>query len=159
MSEDKEIYKGQTRQTYVPERDKSGCYKKGVSGNPFGKNYITYDIRLLMREKSAEYKRKFFHWLDSDKEELLNLTGAPWKITTLDECIVSALRKAIDGDTKALDAILDRVMGKSVQSIDLTYEGGSLQHMINKLTQLNDNQLIEQAEIAQKTLKGTTIDV
>lgn len=108
----------------VPEPLKPHVFKPGESGNPGGRPKLPDDVRALKKERSHEYLRKFYYWCDATTNEVQKCEGAPWKTTTMDRMICSALIKAANGDTNAFFGCLDRLIGKPTEKIELTGEDG-----------------------------------
>lgn len=132
-------------------------WKKGQSGNPKGLKPIPQDIKALMKEKSNEYRRKFLYWIDAPIEDIKKCK-AEWPATGLDQMICSAIITAMNGDTKAMDAVLDRILGKAKQDIDITTQDNTLINLVEKFQSMPDEDLLKQAFLAHQKLKGT-IDV
>lgn len=99
-------------------------FKPGECGNPNGRPKVAEDVRQLMKEKSDEYRRKFLHWCDAPIDDIIKCK-ADWPVTGMDRMITSALVKAFNGDSKAFNAILDRILGKAVQPLEHTGADGA----------------------------------
>jgi hypothetical protein len=140
-------------------RDEHGRFIKGISGNPKGRVQPAKDIRVMLKESGDDFLRKCLYWLKSSVEDSKSCRGSEWKPDSLDRIICSIIVKAMNGEVRAAEVIFDRVFGKPHQTFDLNHDSSSLNYIIEKIQQLNDKQLIEQTEIATKTLKGEIIDV
>lgn len=107
--------------------DKPWLWKPGVSQNPGGRPALPEDIRLAQREKTQEYWRKFIYWSDAPRSNIEECTGAPWPITGMDHMICAVLKRSFAGNVNAMAAILDRLVGKPKQTVEVSGpEGGPL---------------------------------
>lgn len=84
-----------------PENLEKGKWKKGQSGNPAGRPKKIPELREL----------------------LANVLGDEKDGKTAAEAILMALRaKAVKGDVRAAELLLDRAYGKAAVNVDLTGE-------------------------------------
>ena len=79
-------------------------YKKGQSGNPAGKPKGT--------EHSATRLLRFLHAIQTKKNPM---SGADEKMTLLEQLDLAMMAKALKGDVRAYEQIIDRLEGKAVQ--------------------------------------------
>lgn len=103
-------------------KDKKHLFKPGQSGNPQGRPKMPADIRMLIREKSNEYSRKFLYWFDQTPEKVRDCKECPWNPTAMDRMICSAIVQSMNGNYKAFEAILNRILGKPKEHIE--HSGG-----------------------------------
>ncbi len=89
-------------------------FKKGMSGNPKGKPPLPDDLKLLMRETSQAMKRDICEIYSMPLSELDQLESMDRsKISAGRAAIMSCLNNSYSsGDFKALNVMLDRVLGK-----------------------------------------------
>tara|TARA_R110000868_G_scaffold81874_1_gene231605 strand:+ start:3286 stop:3606 length:321 start_codon:yes stop_codon:yes gene_type:complete len=80
-------------------------FKKGKSGNPTGRPKKIPEIDILLADILSEEK----DGMEAAKAVLLSLRN-----------------KAIKGDVRAIEVLLDRAYGKAKSSIDLTTNGNNL---------------------------------
>jgi replication-associated recombination protein RarA len=103
-------------------------FVKGVSGNPKGRPVIP-DLKEALAKALAEKK--------------------DGKIT-LEKIILALISKAIKGDVRAAQELLDRAFGKSQQFIDFTTKGDALNRIEisvdEKKTKDSFEKLINEAE-------------
>ena len=99
-------------------RDNTGRWQKGASGNPNGRARVDPEVLERMRRL------------------------APAALEALCQCLSSADERV------RLDAakhLLDRVLGKPVQSTELTIDSSARDAVIEKLEKFRDEQLSESA--------------
>lgn len=99
-------------------------FKPGQSGNP-GKKFTSEN------QPENKGRKKKLPQLD---ELLANVLGEEQKGVTAAEAILKSLfNKALKGDTRAAEILLDRGYGKTKQNVDITSEGKSIAPQINLL--------------------------
>ena len=84
-------------------------YPKGVSGNPAGK------------PKGTEHsKTRLKRLLDLVQKKKNPITGEEEEFTVLELMDMQMIAKALKGDQRAYEAVVDRLEGKPKQSTDIT---------------------------------------
>lgn len=83
-------------------------FKKGYSGNPRGRKPGALSLKTYIKK-----------WLAAEEEFENPITEEMEKLTQYDIIVIQQIAKARRGDTRAFEALLDRVEGKPKQSIDL----------------------------------------
>ncbi len=81
-------------------------------------------MKLLLHEKSYDYLKKLVFWCDAPRAHVARCEDAPWEVTAMDQMICSSIVAAMNGDFKAFGAILERVVGKPVQSHEISNPEG-----------------------------------
>ena len=111
----------------IPNEEK-GQFKKGHTGNPNGRP-ITSISSIL--KKLGEAKEIAFEVTVTDKNGNVKTEKGNIKSKkTINELVsVQLLKKAVSGDLKAIDMVLDRTEGKPKQSVDLTSLGEKMASM------------------------------
>lgn len=99
-------------------------WKPGQSGNPTGRPTTPDEIRVLMYDKSVEFKKRFLYWVEADVQAVVECRGAPWEITAIDRMITSAIVQGMNGNDKAMHAILDRLFGKPKEQVEMSGPNG-----------------------------------
>ena len=92
-----------------PNQDMSGLipFVKGQSGNPAGKPVGTLSTKTILRR------------LLNGETELRDKEGNVVRVVTNEEAMhLKQLQKAKTGDTRAYNAILDRLEGKPIQKVE-----------------------------------------
>lgn len=89
-----------------PPKDKQ--FKPGQSGNPAGKKPGTLSLKTYIKK-----------WLAAEEQYNNPITGKKEWLTQYDIIVLMQIAKARKGDTRAFEALLDRVEGKPKQSIDV----------------------------------------
>lgn len=83
-------------------------FKKGKSGNPSGRKPGALSLKTYIKK-----------WLAAEENFENPITKEIEKLTQYDILVIQQIAKARKGDTKAFEALLDRVEGKPKQSIDV----------------------------------------
>ncbi len=83
-------------------------FKKGKSGNPQGRAPGALSLKSYIKK-----------WLAAEEEFKNPITSEMQRLTQYDIIVIQQIAKARKGDTRAFEALLDRVEGKPKQSIDL----------------------------------------
>lgn len=95
-------------------------YKKGVSGNPNGRPKMDEDTKQLLNLTKSTYREIALKYLNMSKKETLELkendemSMLEWAFV---KCILVIHKK---GDYATLDKMMDRVIGKVKDEVDLT---------------------------------------
>jgi len=84
---------------------------KGESMNPAGKPKGTLSAKTIIRK-----------WLEAKDDWVHPITKEKIKLTQYDIIALQQIAKARKGDTRAFDAVLDRVEGKPKQEIDVNQD-------------------------------------
>ena len=87
-------------------------FQKGQSGNPNG--------RPKGRQDNATILKKYLNTILKSKD----LTGADIEVPAWDIMNMRMIAEAIEGNTTAYNAIIDRIEGKPKQSVDSTINTG-----------------------------------
>lgn len=112
-------------------------FVKGQSGNPNGRPHLPADLVELKKLTQAQFQRLLFKFVNTPVAELKALLADP-KTPLLELMIGKVVVKAIsDGDYKRLDFLLDRMIGKVKEQIQVTES-----EEIEKLRQLSLKELI-----------------
>ena len=88
-----------------PENIENHKWEKGVSGNPHGRPIGSRSLSTILQEML-------------DEEILVNEGGEQTKKALSDVIIRKLIRKAHDGDIRAIHEIFDRIEGKAIQKVD-----------------------------------------
>lgn len=83
-------------------------FKKGKSGNPEGRKPGSLSLKTYIKK-----------WLAAEESYENPITKETEKLSQYDILVLMQIAKARKGDTRAFEALLDRVEGKPKQSIDL----------------------------------------
>jgi Family of unknown function (DUF5681) len=86
-------------------------FKKGTSGNPAGKKKGTKHAATLIR-KFLESKAKLTNSVTGERATMSHFEGV----------ILAQIAKALNSDTQAFNALLDRLEGKPMQRIEAEIE-------------------------------------
>jgi hypothetical protein len=95
-------------------------FQKGVSGNPEGRPPMSADTKKLMDLTKSSYREIALKYLNMSKKETLALkendemSMLEWAFV---KCILVIHKK---GDYATLDKMMDRVIGKVKDEVDLT---------------------------------------
>ena len=84
-------------------------YPKGVSGNPAGKPKGTEHSKTRLRRL-----------LDLVQKKRNPITGEEEEFTVLEMMDMQMIAKALKGDQRAYEAVVDRLEGKPKQTTDIT---------------------------------------
>jgi hypothetical protein len=84
-------------------------WKKGECGNPKGRPKGSKNLKTILRK-----------WLDTHDEMKNPITGEQEVVTVEEKIVVAQIGAAINGDTRAFNAVMDRVYGKSRQAVELS---------------------------------------
>lgn len=106
------------------ERDEKGYLLPGSILNPTGRPKLPEEVREIRKMQMEKLIRLF----DSTGKLTVNELKARMKekdVTSDELMILSARVNAMNGDTKAFNTILDRVLGKATQHVELTGADGS----------------------------------
>jgi hypothetical protein len=103
-------------------------YPKGVSGNPAGK------------PKGTEHsKTRLKRILDLVQKKRNPITGEEEEFTVLELMDMQIIVKALKGDQRAYQEVMDRLEGKAKQSTELEVTGGINITWEEKKTYVNNN--------------------
>lgn len=95
-------------------------FKKGQSGNPNGRPRIPEDLKMARRLNKLELEKllnQFLFMTPPEMEERVKSAD----VTAIEAMIGSIIIKAVkDGDQQRLNFILERLIGKVKDQIDLT---------------------------------------
>ena len=94
-----------------PENIKDHKFKKGESGNPKGRPEGTLNAKTIIKK-----------WLEAKDKFRNPITGEEEHLSQYDIIAIQQIAKARKGDTKAFEAVLDRVEGKPKQEIDVNQD-------------------------------------
>lgn len=83
-------------------------FKKGESGNPQGRKPGALSLKTYIKK-----------WLAAEEEFKNPITKEMQRLTQYDIIVIQQIAKARKGDTRAFEALLDRVEGKPKQSIEM----------------------------------------
>ena len=90
-----------------------GQFKKGQSGNPAGK------------PKGTQHsKTRLLRLLDLVQKKRNPITGEEEEFTVLELMDMQMIAKALKGDQKAYEAVIDRLEGKPKQTNEVELSGG-----------------------------------
>lgn len=112
---------------------KNHGFKKGVSGNPLGgklHNKELKAVRFMTKEEMAEVGKlildKDFQQLREMADALKTNDGKKKDISVLKAMVASVAMKIISkGDMHALDILLNRLIGKVKDEVDISGKDGS----------------------------------
>lgn len=95
-------------------------YKKGVSGNPKGRPKMDPELKALLDVTKTTYRTIAVKYFNMTKKELAGVKQND-SMTMLEWTFVKCLLKVHDkGDYATLDKMMDRVIGKVKDEVDLT---------------------------------------
>lgn len=114
----------------VPPKERQ--FKPGQSGNPAGKKPGTIALKTYIKK-----------WLAAEEDFKNPITKETEKLSQYDILVLMQIAKARKGDTRAFEALLDRVEGKPKQSIDLDTD----------LTWNETKTYVDYSKLSEKTLK------
>lgn len=98
-------------------------FKKGQSGNPSKQFSSENQPDNNGRPKgSLSAKTIIKKWLEAEDDWVNPITGEKIKLTQYDIIALQQIAKARRGDTRAFDAVLDRVEGKPKQELDVNQD-------------------------------------
>lgn len=116
------------------KKQHAGLFKPGVSGNPGGRPKLPEEIKKAATLTATEFvaiASRFTKLTPNELQEELK-TGL---LTNLEHVVATVIRRAIiDGDYKAFDLMLSRIIGKIPDNLNLTAEAG-LSHLIIEAAQ------------------------
>jgi hypothetical protein len=93
----------------MPNPENLTPYPKGVSGNPAGK------------PKGTQHsKTRLLRLLDLVQKKRNPITGEEEEFTVLELMDMQMISKALRGDQRAYEAVVDRLEGKPKQTTDIT---------------------------------------
>jgi hypothetical protein len=93
----------------MPNPENLTPYPKGVSGNPAGK------------PKGTQHsKTRLLRILDLVQKKRNPITGEEEEFTVLELMDMQMIAKALKGDQRAYEAVVDRLEGKPKQTTDIT---------------------------------------
>jgi hypothetical protein len=133
-------------------RNEKGQLAPGSVLNPTGRPKLDPAINEMKRLQTESFIKIFYESGKLSMAELINRSQAA-SVTSDEQIILSARIKAANGDTKALNVILDRVIGKALQSIEVSGKDGAPLH--SDFEGMTD---VELELIADKILKRKQID-
>jgi len=93
----------------MPNPENLTPYPKGVSGNPAGKPKGTEHSKTRLRRL-----------LDLVQKKRNPITGEEEEFTVLEMMDMQMIAKALKGDQRAYEAVVDRLEGKPKQTTDIT---------------------------------------
>lgn len=96
-----------------PENIKNHKFKKGQTGNPNGRPKGSRSLSTILKEMLEE-------------EIVITIDGKKERKQFQEIIIRKLLKKANDGDIRAIQEILDRVEGKAKQQLDINNIKGSI---------------------------------
>lgn len=128
-------------------------FKKGQSGNPLGGQKHNPELRAIRRMTKTEVAEVGAMVLDKNIVGLQEIAKNPTS-SALKVWMASVAVKGIQrGDMTALNGLLDRLVGKADQAIQLTgADGGPLDHQITALTY--EQKLARLAELQEMDRKA-----
>lgn len=92
---------------------------KGQSGNPAGKPPLPEDIKAARKLTAAEFERAVNQYLFQDRNAVAQAAANP-QTPILELLITSIIHKAVSqGDEKRLAFLLDRILGKVANRIEI----------------------------------------
>jgi hypothetical protein len=102
------------------------AFEKGKSGNPKGRPKLPIEYRGLQPYTRNRVCLEFSRMLQYDLDDLKRMKSLK-STTTIQRMVIAIMLKGIQsGDYRALDFMLDRIMGKSKQDIDLSSSDGTM---------------------------------
>ena len=131
------------KKNFDPNIGKKTQWKKGQSGNPMGRNgSITDILREIGKGKTLKYQFEF-EGQDGKKKKIKgNLKTTGGSKGSINRVLASVLfKKALQGDLKAMDMVLDRTEGKPEAKIT-NIDGGKTPisaEEIENMEKLNSN--------------------
>jgi hypothetical protein len=87
-------------------------FQKGQSGNPSGKPKGTKHVKTIIKK-----------YLSAAVDGVNPLDGTSGPLTAQERIVLSAIVKALEGDDRAREDLLNRVYGKPKETIDQTMKG------------------------------------
>lgn len=116
-------------------------FKKGQSGNPTGANQFTKEMRAVRRLAAAEVAEIGTLIVSKNATKLKAIlsdakNNPESKHSALKVWMAAiALKGITKGDPNAMDVLLNRVVGRVKEKIELTgEEGGPLRHLVGAMT-------------------------
>ena len=103
---------------FDPNIGKATQFKKGITGNPNGRNGSISDIiKKMGKSKKIEYTLKVENSKGEEKIIKGKITATGGRKATINDLLSAQLfQNAIRGDIKAMDMIMDRTEGKPIQT-------------------------------------------
>ena len=94
-------------------------FKPGQSGNPLGPPVLPPEVKEARKLTRIEFERIASQYMQMTKEEITKKLQDP-KSTTLELIVMTIIHKAVkDGDQHRLDFLLNRLIGKVKDEVDV----------------------------------------
>ncbi len=145
--EDKPLVRG-------PKKKKTGGkdWVKGQSGNPKGRPPVPEHLRIARKMNKAKFQEILQKYIHCSVGELKETLLDP-KSTAIELSVVKILHESIlKGDQKRLEFILDRLIGKVRNELDVTTGGETLNGDLD-LSKLSDKELEKMQVLLEKCQK------
>lgn len=97
----------------------TGQFKPGNTANPLGAGAHNQELKKVRKLSLAEVEEMASLVLDANKQKIQEIIANP-DSSALRLMIAAVANKAIAGDTMAMNAILDRVIGRVAEKVQLT---------------------------------------
>lgn len=96
-------------------------FKKGQSGNPKGRPPLPEDVKAARKLGKAEFVRLVndYLWINWDEAQK-RLSSKKEPVSLMEQAVGNLALDAANGDRGALDLILDRLIGKTRDKMELT---------------------------------------
>lgn len=112
-----------------PIPPKEHQFKPGQSGNPAGRPVGSKNLSTILRDM-----------LEEEIDVKVDDTGRKERRKFSELIIRKLIKRASDGDPRAIKEIFDRIEGRAKQSVDVTTDGKPLNDEVD-YTKLSDNVL------------------
>ena len=102
-------------------------FKKGVSGNPRGAAKLSAEACKALRLGREDFLILANKYRTMTRQQLLDVAKDP-DTQAFDLAVIAWIKEMTQGDWKAVDKFLDRLIGKVKENIDLHTDGPDIRH-------------------------------